>query len=82
MTIVISAITRCSGGGNHIVVSGTVNGVSRTVQFLRSELDLDPNDGEDLRASFVARCRSAVKEAGATTPQQISAALVNKTFQI
>ena len=80
MTFTISSITRCPGT-NHITVTGTVNGVARSVKFLASDLTVDPqNDG--IVDSAVARCRSAVKESGATTLQQISSALVGPTFQV
>jgi len=78
MTIVISAISRCTGTG-HVHVTGTVNGVARSFDFQRSDLDLDP---DDVFAAAISRLRSAVKEAGATTPTQISNALVGKTFQV
>jgi hypothetical protein len=78
MTIVVTSISRCAGL-NHVTVTGTVNGAALTQTFLRSDLDLDPSD---VRDAVVTRLRSAVKEAGATTPAQISTALTGKTFQV
>jgi hypothetical protein len=78
VTITITGISRCAGN-NHLTVSATIAGQSFTQQFQRADLDLDPSDRE---AAVLTRLRSAVKEAGATTPAQIQSALVGKTFQV
>jgi len=81
MDITPTAISTCSTGG-HVTITATVNGVSRTVQFLRSDFSLDVTDFEAVKEAAIARFRSAVKEAGATTPAQIQAALVGKLFKL
>lgn len=78
MTVTVTAISRCSGT-NHVTVTATVDGQSRTETFLRSDLDLEP---AETRAAVIARLRSAVKEANASTPVQISNALVGNTFKV
>jgi hypothetical protein len=78
MVITISAVSRCVGT-NHVTVTGTAGGVAVSATFLRSELDLEP---DAVREAVITRCRSACKEAGATTPAQIQTALVGKTFQV
>lgn len=78
MTITLTAITRCAGAG-HINLTVFVDGVRRTETFLRSELDLDPTD---VREAIITRFRSAIKEAGASTPLQISNALLDKDFKV
>lgn len=82
MTFVISGLTRCTATGSHITISGTIGGTSGTIHMLLSDFTTDFNDPDEIRDAFVARVRSAVKEAGATTPAQIQTALVGKTFQI
>jgi hypothetical protein len=78
MDITPTAISRCSGL-NHVTITATVNGVSRTETFLRSEFDLEPGE---VREAFISRMRSAIKEAGATTAAQISTALIGKNFKL
>ena len=78
MTIVISSLSLCTGG-NHVTVTGTINGTAGTVRMLKSDLALDPDDRD---VAILGRLRSAVKEANATTNAQIQAALVGKTFQV
>lgn len=79
MRFTINSLTRCAGQ-NHIDLSVSVNGgAARIVQINRDELGLDP---DDLRTACLARIRSAVKEAGATTNAQVNTALVGKEFQV
>jgi len=78
MTFTINSLSLCAGG-NHVTISATVNGNARTVRLLRSDFALDPGELDD---AAIARLRSAVKEAGATTNAQIQTALVGKTFQV
>jgi len=77
MTFSISAISTCAGGG-HLEIQGTFGGRDRTLRFHRSELAID----EDVETALIARLRSAVKEAGASTPAQIRSAIEGKTFEI
>lgn len=78
MTIVISGVSQCAGG-NHITVTGTINGQAASVDFLASEFTVEPSD---YRPAFIDRVRSAVKEAGASTPPQIKNLLEGKTYKL
>jgi hypothetical protein len=82
VTFSITTITRCSGGGNHVTMVGTVNGVATTEHFTVQELTTSPETPEEKRTAAIQRMRSAVKEANATTPAQIRNALEGKTFEI
>jgi hypothetical protein len=74
-------ITRCTGG-NHVRMTGSINGEATTVDFTAEELLASPETPEEKRRAAIQRMRSAVKEANATTPAQIRNALEAKTFKI
>jgi hypothetical protein len=78
MTFTITEITRCAGL-NHYRCVVTVNGVQRNIVVTKDDLGLEPDEVE---MSFLARIRSAVKEAGAITYAQARTALINKEFQL
>lgn len=71
-----------SGAGcTHVRLTLTVAGQQRVVMVDREELvTRDPN--ESLRERLVDRLRSAIKEAGAATPAQARAAILNKDFHL
>lgn len=78
MTFTVSSLSRCSGG-NHYKLAVTVGAVTYTINLARSDLALDPTEVPD---AVLARCRSAAKEAGATTFAAADSALTGKTFQV
>lgn len=79
-TVVISDITLCPGG-QHITLTGTLDGQARTVRTNRDRL-LSAHAELDIEDRLVARLYSAVKEAGATTNLQIRTAIVGKAFEV
>lgn len=82
MQFTINALNRCDGG-NHIFLTLTLGGGTHTFTLEQSDLDLDPPDNlSEAREMIMTRLRSAIKEAGATTPAQIRIALLNKTFKV
>lgn len=78
MTITITTVSLCTGSG-HVIFVGTAGGQAARVTIPVSDLPLDP---DDILFAFIARCRSAVKEAGAVTLTQMKTALEGKTFKI
>lgn len=77
MTFTITEMTRCPGGG-HWICTATVNGVSRTFELDKSDLDAEPGD---VRSAALRRIRSVLLEAGATTWPQVRTALIGKEFK-
>lgn len=81
--ITVTAATLCQTGGDHVTLTGTVNGNARSVRVRLSDLLAgDPDDDDTLLDRAIARWRSAVREAGATTLLQARTAILNKTFQV
>lgn len=78
MVIAITSISLCVGTG-HATIVGTVGGNAISRTFRRTDLAIEPDDTE---TAVLARLRSAVKEAGASTLAQIKTALEGKTFQV
>jgi len=78
MTFTINTVSLC-GGGNHAVLNVTIAGVARNVTVPKTDFALDPDD-TDIAA--LARVRSAIKEANASTLAQIKTAVEGKTFKI
>jgi hypothetical protein len=82
MQFTITNVTMCSGG-NHILITATVGGVTRTIQTDLEELKgIQENSDSNLRLAGLARVISAIKESGATTNAQRRTALLNKTFEV
>jgi hypothetical protein len=79
--IIIATVDLCDGTG-HVKITGTVKGVAVTRSYLRSELTEDPEDQDELEEKVLTRLISAVKEANATTLQQIRNALIGPTFKV
>lgn len=78
MTFTVTEMTRCEGQGHwHFTVQ--VGNQTRKVVIKSDELSLDPDDIETI---FLARIRSAAKEAGATSFATARNAILNKPFQI
>lgn len=67
MDVTINTITS-PGNCGHVVVNVTVGGQSRNVRFLRSDLQLEP---DDLETAFIGVCRHICKTEGYTTANQI-----------
>lgn len=83
MEIQTGVATQCSGGG-HYHLPVTIGGETFTLVFDRADLQNDPDEprGEQARERLLHRVRSAIKEAGATTPAQARTAISNKTFHV
>lgn len=79
MTFTVTGLSRCIGN-NHVHVTLQIGQQAHELTILRSDLDLDNH--EEIREAVVSRLRSAVKEAGASTPAQIQNTLLNQTFQV
>ena len=70
-------------GCTHVALTLTAAGRQRVVLVDRAELiSRDPDDDDTLQDRLVARLRSAIKEAGATTPAQARAAILGKDFSL
>jgi hypothetical protein len=64
---------------NHIDITATVAGQTRSIQLTREELQLDPGE---VRDAFVARLRSFAKENNYTTIVQVRNNLAGKVFEL
>lgn len=74
-----------SGAGcSHVRITLTTPRGQRVFLVDRADLlSVDPPEGEDeLIDRLTARLRSAIKEAGATTPAQARTAVINKDFSL
>lgn len=80
MTFTVTVNSVCSGG-NHLHCTLTVGGNSYPLTLSRDDLNVDYTREEALEA-IVARLRSKVKEASASTYNQIKTALEGQTFKI
>lgn len=87
MRFTINSLDRCPGpdgaGGNHYRMSVTgPGGATRTLHFSKAELEaVVAGDIELVKQAIIARCRIAVREAGATTWLQAKLALELRTFE-
>lgn len=82
MTFTVGTLSRCSGN-EHVAVPITVGGQQRTLQVLFSEIRAGaPDSVEEARAAIVARLRSAILEAGASTWAQAKTAIEGQTYQV
>lgn len=79
----VTSITACAGG-NHLHLQVQINGgAARSIVVTNEEIDAIAQDGdEDLRQRGLLRMRSAILEAGATTPVQRRNAILNRDFEI
>jgi hypothetical protein len=81
VTFTVGTLSLCAGG-DHVQVPVTIGGQAEDFKFARQELALDIETREEARQAILARMRSAVKEANATTNGQIKAALEGKVFKL
>ena len=81
MDISVTTVSLCAGA-KHVTFVGTANGQGSTVTIPVADLSLDLSDSDAIRAAFIARVRSAVKEAGAVTLTQMKTALEAHSFKI
>lgn len=81
MNIHVNQITRCAGQ-NHFTIEVVVGGQTHQVEATRQDMDLDFATVAEAKEAVKARCRSAIKEANASTWAQIQTALNNKDFKL
>ncbi len=82
MNVHVNTITRCSANGLHYPIEVVIAGVTYVIEATKADMDLDYATKDAARDAIIARCRSAVKEANATTFAQIQTALTNKDFKL
>lgn len=82
MQFTTGTLTAC-GGGNHLELPVTINGQQHTLTTTVEEVrGARPEGFGDVRDAVMQRLRSAVFEAGATTPLQVRNAVSGKTFEV
>lgn len=85
MLIHVDAVQNSPSGAGctHVALTLTAAGRQRVVLVDRAELiSRDHDDDDTLQDRLVARLRSAIKEAGASTPAQARAAVLGKDFAL
>jgi hypothetical protein len=81
MRFTIGTLSFCPGG-SHMHIPVTVGGQEDEVVVNRADMAFDAETREEIRALFVQRIRTAVKESGASTAGQLRTALEGKEFQV
>lgn len=74
-------MTRCAGN-NHFELPVTIGGVTVTMNLTPDDMAVDFASREEAKEALVARIRSAVKEANASTFAQVRSALDGMTFKL
>jgi hypothetical protein len=79
-TVVISSVTRCAGGG-HVKISGTLDGIPKTLGITSEEL-LNYFSERTTEDRVLARLYYDIAENNLTTPAQIKNRLEGRTYKI
>ena len=83
MTFTINSVTRCAGLNHWTVTLTFGGGQQRSIDTDLAEFQEDqPENQMQARQAIIARVRSAVKEANATTFAAAKTALEGKTFKV
>ncbi len=76
------AVNGQCGGGNHVHLTVSAGAQSRQITLTRADLAVDFSSLDAVRDTLAILLRSRIKEAGATTPAQIKAAIESKAFYL
>lgn len=80
MQFTTGLLTACPGG-EHLKLPVTIGGNEHELVTTKQEVtSASPEGFSEIRSALIARLRSAVFEAGASTPLQVRNAVSNKTF--
>lgn len=82
MTFHVNLLSRCSASGIHYPLEVVIGAQTHVIEMTKDDMELDFATKDDAKEAIIARVRSAVKEANATTFAQAKVALEGKDFKL